>query len=548
MNEQAHVKPTSKISKIWIIPLLVMIIGGWLVWYQWQNQGPMITIEMKSAAGIEVNKTPIKVRDLTIGQVKKMDLKHDLEGVLVHARIDASAAHLLTDKAQFWVVSPRISFSEVSGLNTLLSGAYIAMSPNEEGGRQLHFVAQERPPSTPPGTPGLHLSLKSDDELAYKAGDPIIYKGFKVGEFEDSSFNIEERVVYYEAFIEAPYHKLITENTRFWNVSGVKLNLESSGVKVETGSLETLLANGITFGIPEGVNTGKQVTENAFFTIYEDQTAAINARFKLAAEYILLIDETVRGLKVGAPVEYRGIEIGEVRSINASHVTEGNILQEDFPIPVLISIYPGKVRQDDNEKGLNFVRQTMKKWIVQDLRASLRMGNVLTGGLFVDLKHVKDLSPQPLQTINGYDVIPTVSNEFTQLTQKADAILDKINQLPLDQLAGDISTVINDLSEAATSVKTTSDNFDTLVAEIDAEQLNGNLNEVLEDMSSLLRNYTEGGLSKSEIQETMDSLQDTLRSIQPLILQLNQKPNGLIFADSSEADVQPKAKKSGASQ
>ncbi|NMH59379.1 intermembrane transport protein PqiB [Alteromonas ponticola] len=546
MNEEAHIKPTSKLSKIWIIPFLVIIVGGWLIWYQWNNQGPMITIEMKSAAGIDVNKTPIKVRDLNIGQVKKIELKQDLEGVIVHARIDKGAAYLLTDKTQFWVVAPRISFSEVSGLNTLLSGAYIAMSAHDEGIETYHFIAQERPPVTPQGTPGLHLSLKSDDELAYKAGDPIIYKGFKVGEFEDSSFNIEERVVYYDAFIRAPYHKLITQNTRFWNVSGVKLNLESSGVKVETGSLETLLANGITFGIPEGVNSGEQITGNAFFTIYEDQTAAINARFKLAAEYLLLIDETVRGLKVGAPVEYRGIEIGEVRSINAGNVVEGSILEQDFPIPVVISIYPGKVRQDDSEIGLNLVKQTMQKWIAQDLRASLRMGNVLTGGLFVDLKHIKDHKPIPLETINGFDVIPTVSNEFTQLTQKADAILDKINQLPLDKLVGDIGTVITDLSEAAASVKTTADNFDTLVTEIDAEQLNGNLNEVLDDMSTLLQNYTEGGLSKSEIQETMDSLQDTLRSIQPLILQLNQKPNGLIFATGNEADIQPKAQKSGA--
>ncbi|MCW8107868.1 intermembrane transport protein PqiB [Alteromonas ponticola] len=548
MKEEAHIKPTSTLSKIWIIPLLVVLVGGWLIWFQWNNQGPMITIEMKSAAGIDVNKTPIKVRDLNIGQVKKIELKQDLEGVIVHARIDQSAAYLLTDKAQFWVVAPRVSFSEVSGLNTLLSGAYIAMSADDKGNQTHHFVAQERPPVTPPGTPGLHLSLKSDNELAYKPGDPIIYKGFKVGEFEDSSFNIDERIVYYNAFIEAPYHKLITENTRFWNVSGVKLNLESSGVKVETGSLETLMTNGITFGVPEGVSLGEQVSGDAFFSIYEDQIAAVNARFKLSAEYLLLIDETVRGLKVGAPVEYRGIEIGEVRSINAGNVIEGSILQEDFPIPVTISIYPGKVRQDDNEVGLQRVKQTMRKWIADDLRATLRMGNVLTGGLYVDLKHVENHKPIPLKTINGFDVIPTVSNEFTQLTQKADAILDKINQLPLDTLIGDIGTAIGDLSEAATSVKTTANNFDTLVTNIDAEQLNSNLNEVLDDMSSLLQNYTEGGLSKSEIQETMDSLQDTLRSIQPLIMQLNQKPNGLIFATGNEADIQPKAKKSGAKQ
>ena len=201
MTQDAKVKSTTSISRIWIIPILVVLIGGWMVYYQWKNQGPLITLEVQSATGIEVNKTPIKVKDLEIGQVKKITLKPDLEGVLVTARIDANAAHLLTENTEFWVVAPRISFSEVSGLNTLLSGSYIAMSADDTGKEKLHFVALERPPVTPPGTPGLHLILKSDDEFAYKPGDPIIYKGFKVGEFEDAVFNIEERVVYYDAFI-----------------------------------------------------------------------------------------------------------------------------------------------------------------------------------------------------------------------------------------------------------------------------------------------------------------------------------------------------------
>lgn len=265
MTEEAKVTSTKSISRIWIIPILVVVVGGWMVYQQWKNQGPLITIELQSATGIEVNKTPIKVRDLDVGQVKKITLKPNLDGVLVTARIDANASHLLTDKSEFWVVAPRISFSEVSGLNTLLSGSYIAMAANDSGKEQLNFIALERPPVTPAGTPGLHVILQSDDEFAYKPGDPIIYKGFKVGEFEDAVFNIEERVVYYDAFIEAPYHKLVTENTRFWDVSGVKLKLESSGVKMETGSLETLLANGITFGVPEGVQIGEQVVENAFF-------------------------------------------------------------------------------------------------------------------------------------------------------------------------------------------------------------------------------------------------------------------------------------------
>ena len=540
---EAKVKPTSSISRIWIIPILVIVIGGWMVYYQWKNQGPLITIELHSATGIEVNKTPIKVRDLDIGQVKKITLKPDLNGVLVTARIDASAAHLLNENAKFWVVAPRISFSEVSGLNTLLSGSYIAMSARDKGKEQLQFTELERPPVTPPGTPGLHVMLKSDDEFAYKPGDPVIYKGFKVGEFEDATFNIEERVVYYDAFIEAPYHKLITNTTRFWDVSGVKLLLESNGVSIETGSLETLLANGITFGIPDGVPKGEQVLDNAFFTIYGDSTSASDARYKVAAEYLLLIDESVRGLTVGAPVEYRGIEIGNVTAINSFPALDGNILERDYPIPVLINIYPGKARQPDTKEGLSAIKQTIRNWLERDLRASLRMGNVLTSGLYVDLQHVPDAdSNGGIEVINGYEVIPTVSNEFTQLTQKADAILDKINQLPLKEMVENVQLAVEDMRLAAESVETASSDFDVLIADIDAKALNRNLNQVLVSLDGLLKNYSEGGFNQSEIKETVDALQETMRNIQPLLLKLNQSPNSLIFSKDDEADIQPKAK------
>lgn len=542
MSEHAHIKSTRRISKIWIIPILVIIVGGWMVYTQWKNQGPLITIEVKSASGIEVNKTTIKVRDFDVGQVKKIELKPDLDGVLITARMEASAARLLTDKTKFWVVAPRISFSEVSGLNTLLSGSYIAMSANESGKDRRHFVASERPPATPPGTPGLHVKLKSDDQFAFKSGDPIIYKGYKVGEFEESEFNIEERAVYYSAFIESPYHKLVTENTRFWNISGVKLHLRSGGVKIETGSLETLLANGVTFGIPKGISNGEPAGEDASYVIYEDQTAASNARYKLSADYLLLIDETVRGLTVGAPVEYRGIEIGEVKEINATEQLEGNILDEDYPIPVLISIYPGKVRQEDTEEALAKVKEVMRSWVQRDLRATLRMGNVLTGGLYVDLHHAKSPEPADFTQINGLPVIPTMSNEFTQITQKADAIMDKINDLPLSDMVTEVRAVVEAMASAATSLEETSTEFDKTLDDIDTKALNKNLNQALADLSSLLRNYSEGGLDQNEIKDTVDAMQDTLRSLQPLLLQLNQSPNSFIFSDNSGVDKQPKAK------
>ena len=171
------------------------------------------------------------------------------------------------------------------------------------------------------------------------------------------------------------------------------------------------------------------------------------------------------------------------------------------------------------------------------------MGNVLTGGLFVDLQHVsKPDDSDEIAVLNGYEVIPTVSNEFTQITQKADAILDKINQLPLGDMVSNVLLAVEDMKLAAQSVETASDDFDLLIENVDTELLNTNLNQVLISLDSLLKNYSEGGLSQSEIKETVDTMQDTMRNLQPLLLKLNQSPNSLIFTDSNSSGIEPKAK------
>jgi paraquat-inducible protein B len=244
---------------------------------------------------------------------------------------------------------------------------------------------------------------------------------------------------------------------------------------------------------------------------------------------------------VGAPVEYRGLQIGKVATINSSNVDLGSLLDDEYPIPVLINIYPGKARLEDSEEGLAILRERLGRWIRKDLRATLRMGNVITGGLFVDLQHVDQPEPTSLLTLNNANVIPTVSSEFTQLTQKADAILDKINALPLETLIADITSVIETLNRAAESVNETSDNFDETIAALDTEQLNSQIQQSLQAFEGLLQHYSEGGLSKAEIANTVDSLQETLRAIQPLLMQLNKTPNGLIFLDNAEIDIQPQA-------
>ena len=150
----ADIKAVKSISKIWLVPFVALAIGLWMIYYQWSNQGPLITIQFENAEGLEAGKTKIKTRNVDIGQVKKIELSPDLKGVLVTARLDLNLDYLLHEGSNFWKVTPRISLNGVSGLGTLLSGPYINLEPGVVGKETTQFIALSAPPVTPAGTPG----------------------------------------------------------------------------------------------------------------------------------------------------------------------------------------------------------------------------------------------------------------------------------------------------------------------------------------------------------------------------------------------------------
>ena len=552
-SEEAVVQSSRRISKIWFIPLVALSIAMWMVYYQWSNQGPTITIEFESAAGIEADKTKIRTRDVEVGLVKKVALKSDLQSVIVTARIEKNAAHLLNAKTNFWIVRPRVSLSGVSGLSTLLSGPYITMDPgkldeNEEQEDVSEFVALEKPPVTPAGTPGLQITLNSDDEFAFKEGDPIIYKGLQVGEFDNIYFNVEERVVYYNAFIKEPYHKLITENTKFWNASGINLELAANGIEVKTGSLETLLTNGVTFGIPEGMPAGRQITQRAYFDIYKDYKAASDERYKIGVNFVILIKDTVRGLTVGAPVEYRGLEIGRVLEINLPTPTGNQLLDEGYTIPVLLTIQPSRVQLQDNREGAEFVRAQIMHWVNQGLRASLKMGNLLTGALYVDLQHYPDVEAVELETFLSYDIIPTTSGEIAQITQKVTSLLDRVNALPLNDISNNVNDLLTKLNDTSSTFQDTVNTLHDLLKEVKQQSTSANLNQTLKSLDGLLVDLSAGSRSHEELLNTMAKFQQTLEQLTPFLQQLNQTPNSLIFADGVQPVLEPKGRKQDATR
>ena len=538
---EAEVRKEHRVSSIWFVPLLALVIGLWMLYEQRRDQGPLISIEFKSAIGLEPGKTYIKTRNVEVGVVESVSLTDDLESVEVVARINKNAERLLREDTQFWIVAPQIGLSGITGLNTILSGVYIELAPGDANVRRHRFTGLEEPPVTPSNTPGMHIVLSTEGMTAYSVGDPIVYMGISVGKIEEVNFNVEERIVYYKTFIRAPYHQLVTDTTRFWNTSGIQIELDTDGISLKTASLQTLLQNSVTFGIPDGQLEGEPAQENAEFAIYKDYASASTSRYRHAVQYVLLIDDSVRGLTVGAPVEYRGIKMGEVLAVNFARREVLNVLNEDYRIPVLISLEPGRAGYPDTPEGKKMIREQTNHWITGGLRAQLKTGNMLTGRLLVDLQHYPDELLEEISYFDKRPVIPTRRGEISQLTSKVEALLDKLYALPLESTMEELANTASAFKDTATSARQMSESLNRILADANDERMVVELTEAIKAMSSLASSFSSGSSSNGEIIATVEELNARLQELQPVLLRLNRQPNSLIFGTQQENDPEPRA-------
>lgn len=544
MSEQtapvAKVVNKNKVSTIWIIPALAGFIALWMVYYQWQQQGPEIQVQFETAEGMQIGKTKVKSRSVDVGEVTDIRLNEGT-GVTVSIRMTNQSESLLKKDSQFWIVAPTINHAGVSGLSTLISGVYIEMVPGQSEDSSREFIGLDDPPVTPPGTPGLHITLNSNDQFAYSKGDPIIYKGLTVGQFEDIYFNFDERVVYYNAFIKAPYHQLVTTNTKFWDVSGLNIDLTADGLSIKTGNIETMLTNGVAFGVPKDMPLGERVLERDYFDIFASYEAANDKRYEQSTYFVLLVSDTIRGLKVGAPVEYRGVHIGRVESTNllANQAPE-ELIKEDFKIPVLISMQPGRVGLPDNDEGVKLMSEQNLLWIKDGLKASLRTGNLLTGSLFVQLQHYDEQLQGEQVEYQGYPVIPVLGNQFSQLTAKAENFMDTLNALPLEQMANNSNSMLTEFQKTATELQQLSQSLEKVIVSVEEQKLASQLTQTLKEISKLSRDFSAGSKSYEELRGALSSMTQVMQELKPVIEKVNRKPNSLIFDSGNNQDMAPK--------
>ena len=546
MSEAEHdhtavVHTSSKFSVIWIVPIVATLIGAWMIYFTWTNQGPLIEIRFETANGIEAGKTKLKLKNVELGMVEEVRLTENSTGVTITARMEPDAKPLLKEDTSFWVVRPRIGVEGISGLNTLVSGAYIEFAAGTETSKKTtRFVGLEAPPVTPVGTAGLHITLDSSGNRALQVGDKITFHGLVVGRIEYVHFNESERITYYNAFIEAPFHTLISSNTRFWFNSALRLEFSGEGVSLEIGSLQTLLGGGLSFDVPENLPPGELIEKRAFFTIYANRSAIRDKHYRHSLPYIVLVNDSVRGLKPGAPVEYKGIKIGSVTRTDIDYPELANLLDEQTQIPVMIEVQPARMGYADNEAAATAADARVRELIKQGLAANLVTGSYLTGNKYIDLR-LSEIVPAHIDTFDVYAVIPTVGNQLGNILAQVETTLATVNDMPLDEVAINVNRLLVAGTAALNEVKNSAAELDSLLADPESHALIATLNAFLASFEKLAADFSGGAPGYEELVRTLRVLQASLSKLGPVLEQVRRQPNSLIFGGDTKEDLQPKA-------
>jgi paraquat-inducible protein B len=460
-----------------------------------------------------------------MGVVEEVRLNDDFNGVIATIKLDRQTLPLLRDDTRFWVVTAQVGLGNISGLDTLLSGAYIQLAPGTGKKGQRKFVALEKPPLTPAGAPGLRLKLVSGRASSVSAGDKVLYKGYQVGRVETMEFNPSDRKVHYEIFIDAPYHELVNSTVRFWDVSGISVSAGADGFKVDTASMDTILLGGVTFV--------KHDTEFKLYASYED---ILKSPYRYGTYYVVSFAQSIKGLLPGAPVEFRGIPVGKVERIllkeTISRRVGGGASGVGEPIPVLIYLEPGRLELPDRQASVASLQAAISTGVDHGMRASLESGSILTGAKYVSIDFFQDAEAASLGTFMEYTTIPTIETGLGQLEQKLNAVLDTINALPLNDTVSSANAAIATLNE-------TLDSLHTIMASQSTQQLPAQLNTTLQQLQTTLDGLSPNSEAYQSINSSLLRLNRTMGNLESLTRTLSGQPNAAVMPSNPTPDPIP---------
>ncbi len=504
------------ISYVWLIPILALVVLLAVAWNTYSGRGPVIEVEFAEATGIVAGETKLKYREVEVGLVEGLSFSTDLKRVIVKVRLAPEVARFVDADSQFWVVQPRVSARGVSGLQTVLSGVYIEGSWDSEIGKAAtSFKGLDRPPASKKGAEGMRLVLRAANGNQLSEQTPILYKGIEVGRLDNLRLSEDGDAVLADAFIRAPYEKLVTTATRFWDASGFSFSLGSSGPRLDVESLAALVGGGISFDTL--VSGGQKPQEGTVYDLFESEEDMRNSLFSASSgksiPYGITFSGTVSGLAVGAPVEFRGVRVGEVSSLSAEFVDDGTALAK-VQLLVVVGISPGALGLDPEATPVE-TTEFLSTAVQAGLRARLTTASILTGGLKVELIELPDASPASIIVGDAsYPILPSVAAEITDATATAEGVFRRINELPVEELLASAISLFNSINKLANNpdVQQTPSEFIGLLGDargiLSSDELRSVPADVEEILASLNRSASTvenmiGDLAEAKISATM---------------------------------------------
>ncbi|TMP42551.1 mammalian cell entry protein [Pseudoalteromonas citrea] len=551
MNEHANIATKPKFSAIWLVPVIALIITAWMLYQHQINKGHTIFVKMQNAEGIVAGKTEVKVRNVKVGLVDSLRLQLEQNAVIARVQIDTHYDDLLTEDAKLWIVKPRIDESGISGMNTLLSGVYLELEPGQSETRSTLFTLQDEPALISPDVMGKRFSLTANQAEVLDVGSGIYFRNYKIGQIESAKFNIDELTMEYGIFIFAPYDKLITTNAIFWVSAGVNISLSTEGIDVSTGSLSKLIKGGISVDYPPNSHAADQAQALNQYKLHESFSAALEKRFDNADFFLVEFEQSIRGLRIGAPVEYRGMRIGTVEQAPAQIERDGQPLyfqQNTTSVPVLIKIEYGRI-YEQSELAKTYWQTNIEKWISNGLRASLKSGNILTGAVYIELDFYTKAPAAQLVQSSVYPVLPSVSSGFTALSEQVTDLLNKLNDLPLSKTMTTFDGTLQEYRLLAMEMNKLISEFNQKDIAGDTKSSLGSINSTLSQLTSSLKqfektltNYQQGSGMVEQLTDTLEELESLSNTLKPISKGLTEQPSMLIFDKQSPEDPEPRKK------
>ena len=544
---EAQSRPT-RFSLIWLIPIIVVAIGAYLGWTTLSRQGPEITIEFDSADGLTAGQTQVKHKAVGLGTVGGIQLSRDLQHVDVRVQMSAQSAPLLTNHAKFWVVRPRLSGASISGLETLLSGAFIAIDPGAPGGaKETEFKGLDAPPGIRSDEPGSTFTLRTKSIGSLGQGSPVFFRDVIVGEV--LGYKVPSNgsgPILVQIFIKAPYDKFLHQDARFWNVSGVSVGFQGGNLNVQLQSIQALISGGVAFGPPpdEPAKT-RQAAPNTVFELYADKDEADSSAYHERLRLVTYLRNSVKGLEVGSPVLMYGLQVGNVTDIGL----DINPDTGDARVRVAMEVQPERV-QPLPEMNRRPPRQVLQALVNRGLRAEVDTGNLLTGSSVISFIFSPDAKPVQL-TLEGHAaVVPSQAGGLTGITDSLSSVSAKLAALPIEQIGESLSDLLahTDATVGGPEIKQALVELNRTLFSLN--QLAGNANKdltpvmqrlpgIADDMqqalghaNSALASYSANSDFQTNLRHTLDQLNDTLRSVRALADYLNRHPSSLIFGRS----------------